>query len=107
RVVDVITGERARIVGTVEVDRPLVAPLSGRSCVCWRVVVEERRRSGKTSYWKPIIDEHDATDFFLRDGEARALIRTAHVHPVLERDGRFTSGFLHEPAPALERFLAQ
>jgi len=105
-IADVIEGERARIVGAVEVPEPLTAPLSGRPCAAWRVTVEERRRSGKNSYWKKIVDEHEAVEFFLTDGTGKARVEQVIVKPVLAHDARGGSGFLNDPTPELQAFLA-
>lgn len=100
-------GEKARIVGTVEVGETVAAPLSGRACAYWRVTVQEQRGGGKNRHWVTIIDEHDGVDFFLKDGKAKALIETVHVQAVLEKDGKFSSGFLNDAGPELEAFLAE
>jgi hypothetical protein len=107
RVAEVIEGEKARVVGRVEVERTVTAPLSGRPCAYWRVVVEEKRSSGKSSHWRTIIDEHDGVDFFLRDEDGKALVKTAFVHAVLEKDSHFSSGLFDDAGPELEAFLAQ
>lgn len=107
RIDDVLTGQKARIVGEVEPLRTIHAPLSGRACVYWRVHVEEYRRSGKNGRWHTIVDEHEGVDFLLRDGDQKALIKAAYVHPVLERDGSWSSGVMNEAAPELKAFLAE
>lgn len=104
---DVLPGEKVRIVGEVEALRAIAAPLSGRACVYWRVHVEEYRRSGKNGRWHTIVDEHEGVDFLVRDGDQKALVKTSFVHPVLERDGSWSSGVLNEASPALKAFLAE
>lgn len=103
---DVIEGEVARVVGAVAVDAPVRAPLSGRACAYWRIVVEERRRRGKNSRWVKVIDEHGGVDFVIRDETGKALVKTDHVHAVLENDGGGSSGFFNDPSPELDEFLA-
>ena len=44
RVADVREGEEARIVGTVEIEAPIAAPLSGRECAFWTVLIEAGER---------------------------------------------------------------
>jgi len=106
-IADVVEGERARIVGSVDVREPIYAPLSGRPCAYWRVTVEEKRSSGKNSYWRKIVDEHEGVDFFLTDGTGKAKIEVMHAQPVLAHDARGGSGFLNDPTPELESFLAE
>lgn len=106
-IADVIEGERARIVGAVDVPEPTYAPLSGRPCAYWRVTVEERRSSGKNSYWRTIVDEHEGVDFFLTDSTGKAKVEAMHVQPVLAHDARGGSGFLNDPTPELQAFLTE
>ena len=41
-IADALEGEKVRIVGPATVEAPLSAPLSGRACAAWRVVVEQK-----------------------------------------------------------------
>lgn len=104
-IADVIEGEVARVVGTVRVSSPMTAPLSGRPCAYFRVVVEERRRRGKNSYWHRVIDEQGGVDFVLEDGGGRALVKVGHAQAVLEGDQSGASGFMNDPSPELVAFL--
>lgn len=103
---DVIEGERARVVGEVELIGSLVAPLSARTCGYWRVIVQERR-GGKNKRWVTLVDEHEGVDFFVRDGANKALVKTIHSQAVLEQDAGYSSGFLNDATPELEAFLSQ
>jgi hypothetical protein len=98
-------GELARVTGTAEVREPLTAPLSGRACSYWRVVVEERRSSGKNSHWVKVIDDHEGVDFVLRDDTGAALVRTIHARAVLQKDASGSTGLFSDPTPELEAFL--
>ncbi|MFK7985611.1 MAG: hypothetical protein AB8I08_06230 [Sandaracinaceae bacterium] len=100
-------GERVRVVGQIELEAPVTSPLSGRKCAYWRVLVEERRNSGKNNTWRTLIDEHDGVDFLLRDPTGLAVVEAMHVTAVLEKDGTGGSGFLRDPSPQLEAFLAE
>ncbi len=104
---DVIEGEVARVVGKAEVAAPVQAPLTGRSCAYWRVLVQQYRHRGRSGRWETLVDEHDGVDFIVDDGSARALIETAYVQPVLDRDADFSSGMFKEPTPELARFLEE
>ena len=102
---DVIEGELARVVGRVEVDGPVLAPLSGRPCAYWRVVVERNEGGGRNSTWRKLVDESDGVDFALLDETGKAWVRTLHVSAVLDGDARGGSGFLQDPTPELRAFL--
>ena len=102
-------GGKVRVAGRAELIQPAYAPLTGRPCAYWRVVVRERRGGSRNRHWKTIIDEHGGADFFVHclQSGARALVRPLHVHPLLVQDGRFSSGFLNDAMPHLDAFLAQ
>ena len=103
---DVIEGERARVVGEVELISSLVAPLSARTCAYWRVIVQEQR-GGKNQHWHTLVDEHEGVDFFVRDGAHRAVVKATHSQAMLEQDAGYSSGFLNDATPELEAFLAE
>lgn len=107
RIADVSDGERVRVVGQIEVEAPVAAPLSGRACAYWRVLVEELRSNGKSSSWHKLVDEHDGVDFLLRDSTGAAWVESMHVTAILDKDGSGSSGFLQDPSPQLEAFLAE
>ena len=104
RIADVREGEYARLVGTVEIDAPIVAPLSGRECAFWTVVIEEK---GFSDLWSTVLSEQGGVDFYVRDESGRALVRlhADHTDASLTQDARFTSGLLKEAGPQLEAFL--
>ena len=106
-IAEVIQGERVRVVGEVSLAEPVEAPLSGRPCAYWRVLVEQHVSRGKSSYWKTLVDEEEGTDFFLHDGTGKALVKTVHTEVVLERDHSGGSGFMNDPSEVLEQFLAE
>lgn len=109
RIEDVLEGEIARVIGRAEPHSAgvLRAPLSGRACLCWRVVVEEYRRSGKSGRYHTIVDEHEARDFLVRDESGKALVKAHFVQPLLQRDQQLSSGFLNDATPELEAFLSE
>ena len=106
RVADVREGEQARIVGTVEIEAPIAAPLSGRECAFWTVLIEEK---GLSDMWSTVLSEQGGVDFHVRDESGRALVRlhADHVEPSLTHDRHFTSGAFTDAGPRLEAFLAQ
>jgi hypothetical protein len=93
---------RAR--GTGEV---LTAPLSGRLCVYFVATVEERRSTGKSSYWKMIIRETRGVPFMLEDDGGRALVDATAARIAIDFDGKSQSGTFDDPTPAEHAFLAR
>lgn len=84
---------------------PLEAPLSGRPCAAWRVVVRERRGSGKNKRWVTILEESDSRDFGLEDESGRAIVDGTLVELALDFDRKGGSGLFSGPSPYLEQFL--
>lgn len=85
----------------------VTAPFSGRQGVWVRVVVQEHRRRGKSSYWATVIDEHDMRDFMVEDGSGQmARIRPQGATVMLDRQNVASSGTFNDAMPHLEAFLA-
>ena len=101
-------GETAKVTGTIKyIGSPLIAPLSGRKCVYYQVVVEEKKSTGKSSYWDTIIDEELAANVVIRDGNSYALIETNMIKSLLMYDKKYKSGFLNDATPELEKYLSK
>ncbi|MBO6937798.1 MAG: hypothetical protein JJ863_22715 [Deltaproteobacteria bacterium] len=84
---------------------PLEAPLSGRPCAAWRVVVRERRGSGKNKRWITILEESDSRDFVLEDESGRAIVDGTLVELAVDFDRKGGTSFFSGPSPYLEEFL--
>ncbi len=96
----------AKVCGIAKfVKAPLVAPLSGRACTHYRIVVEERRSSGKSSSWHTIIESEQSSNFLIKDGSHYALLDRKNRKSYLVPDAKYNSGFLNDPTPELESFL--
>lgn len=103
---EVMNGEHARIQGTiVYAGKSLTAPLSGRRCSYYYILVEEKRSSGKSSSWHNLIEEEVAGDVVIRDGNSYAIIDTNMVKSYLVQDAQYSSGFLNDASPVLEAYL--
>ncbi len=84
---------------------PLTAPVSGRPCAAWRIIVRERRGSGKNKRWVTLVEEGDSRDFVLEDESGRAIVDGTLVELALDFDSRGGTGFFSSPNPYLEQFL--
>lgn len=96
-----VTGELEYVDGLA----PLVAPLSGRACVAWRVIVRERR-GGKNKHWVKVVEEESAIDFVLVDPSGRARVDGTALSLALDVDASGGTGFFQQDVPQLERFLS-
>lgn len=105
---EAVEGSIVRIVGALRPLAPLLtAPLSGRACAHYDVIVEEQVRSGKSSHWRTIAHEHASRDFVVEDTSGRAIVQTAHFEATVELDHHQRSGFLNDASPELEALLAR
>jgi len=99
-------GEVARLVGKVEfIDQPLKAPLSGRTCAYYHVLVEQRVSTGKSSHWKTIVEEEAASKFVLREGNSYAYIRSEKIKSYVVDDIEYKSGLWDDASSELEHYL--
>ncbi len=106
KIADFATGNIAKVVGKVEcVGKPLIAPLSGRPCAYFCVLVEQRVSSGKSSHWEKIIEEEVAGTFVVRDERHCTLVSSSNVKSYLVEDKEYSSGFLNDPTYELQRYL--
>jgi len=85
---------------------PLEAPLSGRACACWQVVIERQVRSGNSCEWEELIRDQEARSFFVEDETGRALVEARNPAVALNQDAHFSSGTFNDATERLEAFLA-
>ena len=107
KISEFISGDIAKVVGTVEfVGEPLIAPLSGRPCAYYYVLVEELISTGQSSHWRKMIEREVGGQFVIRDGRYRACISTdSNVKSYIIMDRKYSSGFMNNPTENLELFL--
>lgn len=101
--------EYAKVIGKAKyVDEPLIAPLSGRKCVYYKVHVE---RKGDKS-WHTVVKETKAQDFFLETNTELAIVKAnfevdKNKRVYLEEDHKRNSGFLNDANHKLNDYLAK
>lgn len=107
RSLDAVPGGPVEVEGKVVAGNggTLVAPLSGREAVWFRVVVEEE--TGDDAKSETLVDESDSREFYLDDGRGRARVEPAGAHVVVEPDTVASSGLFRDATPALEAFLGR
>ncbi len=105
------TNEPTKVTGKVlHVHEPFVAPFSKRKCVAFEFKIQQKKKRGKNSYWKTLIDEKNIQDFFIEQKDEVAMV-TPKTNPFnfeiyLEEDKRVSSGFLNDPTPEFQNLLA-
>ncbi|MFS4482420.1 GIDE domain-containing protein [Hyunsoonleella sp. 2307UL5-6] len=106
------TNEPTKVTGKVlHVHEPFVAPFSKRKCVAFQFKIQQKKRTGKNSYWKTLLDENNIQDFFVKDKKEEVVMIKPTTTPLnfvmyLEEDKRVTSGFLNAPTPEFENVLS-
>jgi hypothetical protein len=103
--------EYAKVVGKAKhVSEPLIAPISGRPCVYYEVLVEKYRDDS----WDSVIEDSKSQDFFIENNSELAIVKAAleedaedfrRVH--LVKDHERGSGFMNNASHKLEAYLAQ
>ncbi len=100
------TNEVVRITGKVEsVGDLLIAPLSGRKCVYYYVLVQIQRSTGKSTSWTKLIEEEVPGKFLVRDGDNYAVVDTNDVKSYIVQDKNYSSGFRKDAEQQLEAYL--
>lgn len=98
-----VPGDRARVAGRVRLLDPLEAPLSGRDCAYWHVLVEEHR--GKNS-WYTVAQGDDSAPFLLADGGREVRVDPRRARMLVRRESAGHTGAF-DPASDRERRLLQ
>ena len=99
--------EYAKIIGKAKhVNEPLEAPLSGRKCVYYHVIVEVK---GDKS-WRKIINEEKHQDFFIESNSEMAIVKMSSLQKSMRRfylvkDYKEKSGFRNDTPEKLEAYL--
>lgn len=99
--------EYVKIIGTaVGGNEPLIAPFSGRKCLCYFARVEKKGNK----HWHEYIVEERFQDFFVDNQGERAIIKPRSVHfdfrkSYFEIDHEDSSGTFNDARPHLEKFL--
>jgi E3 ubiquitin ligase len=84
----------------------VAAPFSGRQAVWVRVTVQERRSSGRSSYWKTVVNEADGRPFMVDDGSGQlARVMPPGANVILDAQKVADSGTFRDAPPHLEAFL--
>jgi len=108
KVKQVKQNEYVKLVGkAIGGDVPFIAPLSGRPCLCYYIVVEEK---GRKNSWHTYVEEEQFQDFFLKTEDDLVIIRPSKTHIDFQKtyyviDYEDKSGFLNDAKPLLEKYL--
>lgn len=106
------TNQLTKVTGkALHVEEPLVAPFSKRKCIFYRIKIEEKRHTGKSSHWVTLVKDERFQPFFIeRNGEY--VIVNPSRNPINYRahlviDKKTSSGFFKESTPEFEQLLRE
>lgn len=104
------TNDLVKISGkALHVEEPLMAPLSKRECIFYHIKIQQKKNSGKHSYWDTIINEEKFQDFFIEQNGEMAIIRPTdrpkNYRSYLVIDKKSSSGAFNHPTPEFEALL--
>jgi hypothetical protein len=104
------TNDLVKISGkALHVQEPLLAPLSRRPCIFYKIKIYQKKSSGKHSYWDTIIKEEKFQDFFIEQNGEMAIVRPTNepknYQSFLIIDKKSSSGAFDHPTPEFETLL--
>jgi len=106
------TNEATKLTGKVlHVHQPFVAPFSKRQCVAYEFKIQQKKSSGKNSYWKTLVKENNIQDFFVEKKGDMVMIKPKttplNFDIYLVEDKKINSGFLNDPTPDFQELLSK
>lgn len=104
------TNEFVKVHGkALHVKAPLIAPLTKRECIFYKMKIEKKVSSGKSSHWKTIVDEEKIQDFFIEQNGNYVIVKPTKTprnfksHLVV--DAKTSSGSFKDPTPEFKALL--
>ncbi len=95
----------AKVIGKAKpIKEVLYAPLSGRKCVLYRVIVEQKT-GDKNQHWRKIINDEKFDNFLLESYSGKALIKMQDYKGYFVEDAIYRSGHFNDPTIKLENYL--
>ena len=95
----------AKVIGKAKpISEVLYAPLSGRKCVLYRVIIEQKT-GGKNRHWRKIINDEKVHDFLLESYSGKVIIKMNDYKSYFVADAVYKSGHFKDPTMKLENYL--
>lgn len=101
---EVGAGGRFEVRGQVRSDdQTLISPIGGRTCVYWKLRIEERRWESRREdgfrrdrkRWATIVNDDECVPFFVEDASGRARVSPSGADTSIAGEGHRYSGFLN------------
>ena len=93
----------------LHVTEPLITPYSKRKCVFYVIKIQQKKKSGKNSYWKTLVNETKVQNFFLETNGEYVMVKPEQdpknyiCHLVVDKKTK--SGTFNDPTPEFEALL--
>jgi len=81
------------------------SPLSKKNCVYYKYVVEEKRSSGKSSYWATIASGNKTPPFYIEDKTGKVLVDPKKAFIEIPLDLVAKSSTFRDPPEKIKRYL--
>ncbi|MEH6534797.1 MAG: hypothetical protein V7719_00280 [Psychroserpens sp.] len=104
------TNELSKVSGkALHVKAPLIAPYTGRKCVFYQILIQQKVSTGKSSHWKTLVKEESFQEFFV-DTNGDFVIVKPQSQPQnyichLVKDQKQSSGSFNDPTPQFVSLL--
>jgi hypothetical protein len=99
-------GASGKITGNIRfLGKTLKAPLSGRKCAYYHVLIEQYESTGRAGHYMTKHESEEAGDVIIEHNGTYAVIHTNLIKSYLVDDRKYTSGLLKNTTPQLEAFL--
>lgn len=93
----------------LNINEPLIAPLSKRKCIFYKIKIQQNVNSGKSSDWKTLIEKENIQDFFIEKNGEQAIVLPVKVPKnytdFLVTDKTTNSGTFNNPTPEFMKLL--
>lgn len=89
--------------GTIKGTDDFRAPISDRSCIGWRLIVEQQRRST----WELVYDKREMGTFAMEDGTGAVQVDAMKAELVLSKTARVRNGVISVPGPEWDALRAR
>ncbi len=93
----------------LNINDPLTAPLSKRKCIFYKITIQQRVSSGKSSSWETLIEKENIQDFFIEKNGERAIVlpikMPRNYMDYLVTDKTTNSGTFNDPTPEFMKLL--
>lgn len=98
-----LTAGLHEVQGSIHGERTLISPLVERTCLYWRLLIEQRRQNN----WETLVDRKESVTTWLDDGGGRIEIAVPEADVILTRPEHVSGGIFGVPSAELSVLLTR